>query len=339
MTLLVIDANDNDREQICELLRGWGYHSVRACSDLEEATDLLALDEAPKGKALYGLELVLLDLTQGAPYPSFIQKIHNVPAYADIPILALSEGQRQERMSTAFAYGAHDFVSKPIEAYELKSRLRSCLKLKYEIDRRKAREHELIEATHQLSDLNQILSMLSLMDSLTGIPNRRCFDDTLEQEWRRAQRHSGELTIIMLDIDYFKQFNDTYGHQKGDQCLRSVAKAIQEELRRPGDLLARYGGEEFSIILPNTNAAQSEPLCQKILDAVRRIHVPHETSKVADHVTVSMGVASTDPQHSTLAAAELVQYADEALYEAKTSGRNRYSILTPPTEPLAKAEN
>src|SRR5690606_1600942 len=102
----------------------------------------------------------------------------------------------------------------------------------YEIDRRKAREHELIEATHQLSDLNQILSKLSLMDSLTGIPNRRCFDETLDQEWRRSLRHGGDLTVIMLDIDYFKQFNDTYGHQKGDQCLRLVAKAIHDELRR-----------------------------------------------------------------------------------------------------------
>lgn len=326
MTLLIIDPNERDRQHICQLLKEWGYSSIRECASDEEAVEMLGLNDQEFGRSLYGIELILLDLTQGGDYPALIKRIHDCPAYEDVPVLVLGEGPRQERISTAFAYGAHDFVSKPVESYELRSRVRSCLKLKYEIDRRKAREHELIEATHQLSDLNQILSKLSLMDSLTGIPNRRCFDDTLDQEWRRSLRHGGELTIIMMDIDYFKQFNDTYGHQKGDQCLRLVAKAIHDELRRPGDLLARYGGEEFAVILPNTTAEQVQPLCRNILEAVQRLQIANVNSEVSKFVTISMGLASADPKLSNMSAQELVERADTALYTAKRNGRNRFHM-------------
>lgn len=327
MTLLVIDPNDQDRQKISQLLAEWGYSAVRECCNDFEALELLGLNDPRHDRSLYGIELIILDISQGAEFYNLIRRIHESPAYEDIPILTLAEGPRQECISTAFAYGSHDFLSKPIEPYELRSRIRSSLKFKYEIDRRKAREHELIEATHQLSDLNQILSKLSLMDGLTGVPNRRCFDETLDMEWRRAQRHGGPVTIIMLDIDYFKRFNDAYGHQKGDHCLRLVAKAIHEELRRPGDLLARYGGEEFSIILPNTTADLVQPLCRKILDAVQRLHIVHEHSLASNVVTISIGYASADPKlNKDMSAQELVECADSALYAAKRNGRNRFEI-------------
>lgn len=329
MTILVIDQNPADQDLIARNLHHWGYPSVKIARSLAEAAELLAFNDPSATKSMFELELIIIDTGMRDRALEFVKKLDSSIVYQDIPILAIAEGSRQERMSAAFAYGAHDFLSKPIATYELKSRVRSCLKLKYEIDRRQAREKELIEATHQLSDLNQILSKLSLIDSLTGIPNRRCFDDTLGQEWRRAQRHGGELTVIMIDIDHFKLYNDHYGHQMGDRALTTVARSIQDELRRPGDLLSRYGGEEFSIILPNTNAHQAESLCRKITQAVERAQIPHEKSKTSDYVTISMGVSSADPGQFSGDQKQLIEQADIALYESKQNGRNRYTVFTP----------
>lgn len=335
MTIFVVDPVEHDLNYITKLLDEWGYSSHRSYASESEALEMLGLLDTSDDRAVYGLELFIIDISQGGEYPNLLRKIHECRAYSDIPILVLADGPRQENISTAFAYGAHDFMSKPLEEHELRARVRSSLKFKYEIDRRKAREHELIEATHQLSDLNQILSKLSLMDSLTGIPNRRCFDETLDLEWRRALRYGGKFTVIMIDIDHFKLYNDTYGHQKGDHCIRQVAKTIHEELRRPGDLLARYGGEEFVVILPSTTAKSVEPLSQKILRSVEALQIPHESSKTSDFVTISMGIASLDPKGSRQSAQDLVLLADQALYQAKAKGRNQVVIHAASSEEKA----
>jgi diguanylate cyclase (GGDEF)-like protein len=167
---------------------------------------------------------------------------------------------------------------------------------------------------------------MSLLDSLTAIPNRRCFDESLEQEWKRAFRNGGNLALILCDIDYFKQYNDTYGHQRGDHCLQKVAQALKSALKRPGDLVARYGGEEFAIILPHTTALQAANICNNIRTGIRELAIEHSGSQVSPFVTLSMGVASTEPSVTKMSTEMLLSLSDAALYVAKQQGRDQFQI-------------
>jgi diguanylate cyclase (GGDEF)-like protein/PAS domain S-box-containing protein len=166
------------------------------------------------------------------------------------------------------------------------------------------------------------LRCLSYQDGLTGVANRRHFDDALAREWRRSGRDKDPLSLIMIDIDLFKAYNDAYGHQKGDECLKQVAQSIRSGLKRPGDLAARYGGEEFVVILPDTDMEGAVAVAEKLQNSVEGLRIPHQASDVSDHVTVSQGVATAiaDPTDTPEA---LVKAADQALYQAKEAGRNQ----------------
>jgi diguanylate cyclase (GGDEF)-like protein len=183
------------------------------------------------------------------------------------------------------------------------------------------------------------LRRLSTIDPLTGIANRRAFEEALDQEWRRMMRHSMPLSLLLIDVDYFKRFNDSYGHVAGDQCLRRVAQALARLARRAGDLAARYGGEEFAVLLPHTDIAAARRLGELMCAAVREQEIPHEGSAVAPFVTISIGVAcianlpqsagaqardvAADGSPGVAGAVLLIETADRALYEAKFAGRNR----------------
>ena len=167
-----------------------------------------------------------------------------------------------------------------------------------------------------------VLRSQTFADGLTGIANRRNFDETIEKEFRRAKRTPAPLSLIMIDIDYFKAYNDLYGHQKGDQCLIQVALALTEVLQRPSDLVARYGGEEFAIILPDTNADGALKIGEALRTTVEILGIEHGYSHTAKHVTISVGVATRLPEQDT-EIATLIGAADRSLYEAKNSGRNR----------------
>ena len=166
------------------------------------------------------------------------------------------------------------------------------------------------------------LERLSLLDGLTGIYNRRYFDEAITREWKRAGRSKTPLSLIMIDIDHFKPFNDTYGHQAGDDCLIRVALALSRVLKRPGDLVARYGGEEFAVLLPGTNLENAELIAARMSDAVGDLGIPHSLS-VTGRVTISLGVAFCSPNRRENSG-RLIQVADEALYQAKDGGRNQY---------------
>lgn len=169
------------------------------------------------------------------------------------------------------------------------------------------------------------LQRLATCDGLTGVANRRSFDDTLNAEWRRATRESRALSLLMLDVDYFKHYNDTYGHQGGDECLKRVAGAMREVTKRPSDAVARYGGEEFAVVLPATDLSGAYIVAERIRAAVEKLAMPHAKSQVADHVTVSIGVASVLVSLDGVQA-NLVGAADAALYRAKMEGRNRVVV-------------
>jgi diguanylate cyclase (GGDEF)-like protein len=177
----------------------------------------------------------------------------------------------------------------------------------------------------ELEQANQALKGLSYLDSLTGIANRRHFDQALDQEWRRASRVGTPLSLIMVDADFFKAFNDRYGHQRGDDCLIRIATTLHNALHRPGDMVARYGGDEFMILLPGTNAQGAAELAETIRNRVEAMEITHESSFADEVVTISLGIVTCYPAMS-LSSAEFVAAADEALYQAKEDGRNRVSV-------------
>jgi diguanylate cyclase (GGDEF)-like protein/PAS domain S-box-containing protein len=174
--------------------------------------------------------------------------------------------------------------------------------------------------------LEQELQRLSQVDGLTELANRRALDEFLDQEWRRGRRSGTPLACVMADVDFFKAYNDTYGHQAGDDCLRAVASALRRGARRPGDLAARYGGEEFAVILPATDTEGAARVAEKLRAEVEALAVPHAHSTVADHVTISLGVSSIIPGAEGTGA-QLLEAADRALYRAKQTGRNRVARL------------
>ncbi|EXH49821.1 diguanylate cyclase domain protein [Acinetobacter baumannii 1412924] len=177
----------------------------------------------------------------------------------------------------------------------------------------------------ELMQQAQQLSLLSQQDALTGLANRRYLDETLDNEWRRALRHETPLTIMMVDIDFFKLYNDSLGHLKGDQCLKDIATAISSIAARSGDLVARYGGEEFLLLFPMTNAQQAKIQAERLMNAIKKIAIVHPCSSVSPYVTISVGVATTIPRLNDSISA-FVSRADHALYQAKTNGRNQYQI-------------
>jgi len=237
----------------------------------------------------------------------------------NIPIIVLSSKDDAQIKSDAFNNGASDYLVKLPDCIELLARIRAHSR-GYSVQlERDAAFLALREAQKQLEDSNRKLQALSSLDGLTGISNRRHFDEEFDKEWRRTLRSKSTLSIIMIDIDYFKPYNDNYGHQIGDDCLKLVAKTLQETIVRPADTIARYGGEEFIAILPDTNIEGALIVAEHLRSAIEALEIPHEYSESSQYVNISLGVAD-----STAATDEesLLRHADKCLYEAKENGRN-----------------
>jgi len=241
----------------------------------------------------------------------------------DIPIIVLSSIDAPIDKSVAFSAGASDYIVKLPDKIELIARIqahsRSYLN-KLERDQAFC-ELKLLKA--KLEESNNALQLLSCLDSLTGIANRRRFDEFMQKEWKRAAREGSTLSLIMIDIDFFKLYNDNYGHLKGDEAIRRVVTALNDGINRPADLLARYGGEEFVIVLPDTNIKGAESIAKDLEKNVRRLALPHAYSKVTEFITVSMGIACCEPNQRQNSVSSLIESADQALYEAKKNGRNQ----------------
>jgi diguanylate cyclase (GGDEF)-like protein len=267
-------------------------YKVIGASSGEEACQLLKLEKID----LVLLDIVLPDLN-GYDICRYIKNNNNT---RHIPVIFISGNGAMENQVNGFSLGAIDFMVKPLCMPILKAKISNYLKLKRRTDE---------------------LARLSLFDELTHIANRRSFNRTLKHEWEYALRKHRFLGLLFLDIDFFKAYNDFYGHLAGDSCLQKVAKAIGESLSCGTDQVARYGGEEFTVILPNTTLAGAFEIAQNINNTIADLKIPHETSKINPYITVSIGAISMIPTES-FTSAEFIDKADKAMYKSKERGRN-----------------
>lgn len=274
-------------------------------------------------------DLILLDLMM--PEVDGYQVCSNLKSLTctkDIPIIFISALESEKNKTQAIAMGGVDYITKPFDLDEIIARIERQLeirRLQQELQQQnqllKREIEQRIQAENALKKVNQQLELLSTIDSLTGVANRRQFDLCLKDEWRRLTREKAPLSLIMLDVDYFKLYNDTYGHQAGDNCLQQVAQSISRVVKRPADLVARYGGEEFAIILPQTDLAGAVHLAHKIRVAIRYLQISHQSSSVSEYVTLSQGVTCTIPTTDS-PPESLICVADLALYQAKHKGKD-----------------
>ncbi|MBW2038432.1 MAG: diguanylate cyclase [Deltaproteobacteria bacterium] len=320
MSILIVDDSQDQLLLLESILKAAGHTDILLAGSPIDALNYLDMDGSKKDG---GVDLILMDIVMpdidGIEACRLIKENDHLQ---DIPIIMVTAETEAVHLESAFDAGAVDYVTKPINKIELLARIRSVLKLKHETDRRKAHEQELLEMTQKLAEANQKLERLSYLDGLTGVANRRYFENFLNKEWRSGARNNKPLSLIMIDIDFFKAYNDTYGHQCGDDCLKQVVKALSHTLKRPRDFLARYGGEEFVAILPETEIKGAAHVAEAMHSNVEALGIEHRRSSVSKTVTVSLGVTSTIPDYN-LVPNVLVAEADKALYQAKQEGRNR----------------
>ncbi len=257
-------------------------------------------------------DLILLDIVMPEMDGyEIIDRLRSEPATDHIPVIFITAKSSTEDMIEGFKWGAADYISKPFAAEEVKVRVKTQIENQF-----------LIKA---LTKANKKLEALTRVDGLTGIANRRYFDEFLQQMINRARRIQSPLSLILIDVDYFKLYNDNYGHQQGDICLQQVATELDKFAQREGELVARYGGEEFAIVIFGLSKQEIQKRAQLCLNAIEDLKIEHETSHCESHVTISAGqVTLTDSNQMNLE--NFIRYADEALYKAKEQGRNQLQI-------------
>lgn len=253
---------------------------------------------------------------------TLVQAYRKDPALHNTPIIVLSTREEAATKSAAFGYGANDYLVKLPDRIELVARIRYHARLYLVMRQRDEAYRALRESQQQLVETNLALRRLTQSDGLTGLANRRYFDEYLDTEWLRGLRERRELAVLMIDVDHFKAFNDTYGHVAGDDALKRVAQAMRDTCNRSSDLVARYGGEEFAAILPATTPGGARLIAEKLRIAVLSLGIEHSASTTANTITVSVGCCAVVPLVDQ-PTSHLLALADQRLYEAKRSGRNR----------------
>ncbi len=316
LSILLVDGSLDSRFHIRSLLTRAGYKDVTALQSCREAKRVLT----QSNPLPCSVDLIIIHFDElGLELCGLFQQHSHT---RETPIIALTDEEDNELIRLAFGMGIRDLLTLPLQPEAFVAKVRQQLRFKYERDGFLAQQQQMQEVAQQLQEANLILQKLSSLDGLTGVMNRRSFDELLVSEWKRAARDGYGLSLVLVDIDFFKQFNDLYGHVKGDECLKRVAAALEANLKRAGDAVARFGGEEFVAVLPNTDEEGAEQVAETLRQAILELNIPHEDSVVHDTVTVSCGTATLhpniwgNPEH-------LLAMTDEALYEAKRSGRNR----------------
>lgn len=278
-----------------------------------------------------GPTVILLDFVMpGMDGLTLCQFFRAHPTTRDIPVIMLSSNDDAVTKAQAFAAGANDYIVKLPDKIELIARLRYHSNAYIGKLQRDDAYRALRASQMKLEELNMQLLKLSNQDGLTGIANRRNFDERFAAEWMRAARNRFPVSLIMFDVDLFKLYNDKYGHLEGDECLKRIAAKAGEIASRPADTVARYGGEEFVALLPETDSSGARILAEKMRVEIEALHIPNAGSSVSPYVTISLGVITAVPEADSAPDPDsLIKLADDALYRSKNSGRNRVSIAAP----------
>ena len=295
-TILVVDDMTTTLLLLHDLLKD--TYEVKIAKSGTKALEIL---NAPND-----IDLILLDVEMPDINGYEVCKIlKNNEQTKNIPVIFVTARNSEEDEEYGLNLGAIDYITKPFNKAIVKLRIKNYLNLKIK---------------------NDILEKLSMYDGLTNIRNRRFFDETFEKTFSEIKRDKKSLAVLMIDIDFFKPYNDNYGHGQGDETLRKVAKALEKTIKRASDFVARYGGEEFVILLKDINKDGVEAVANNLLNAIRELKITHEFSKIENYVTVSIGVSYYN-SNSDVTKLELLLKADETLYNVKNSGRNNFAIL------------
>jgi len=311
MKVLIVDDSPTIRAALRSLVEKMGHTVIEA-------------EDGSKGLTIYGRDrpdLVLIDVVMPVMdgYEAARQMRQSLPDEW-IPIIFLSSKEADQDLDRAIEAGGDDYLVKPVSFVVLNAKIRA-------LQRIESTRTKLLEISRELAAANRELESLSRQDGLTGIANRRYFDSYLLTEVKRASRERQPLSLILADVDHFKAFNDCYGHQAGDDCLRQVASTLKAVARRPADLAARYGGEEFAIVLPATAMEGAVDVAKSLARAIEEMAILHARSGVSPTISLSQGIASMIPAQDTTPE-NVIQLADQALYQAKQQGRNRYVVST-----------
>ncbi len=296
-TILIVDDVPMNIKILGDALRS--NYTVRFATNGEKALKI-AMSSSPP-------DLILLDIMMPGMMDGYAvcRALKADKQTQNIPIIFITAMSQEEDETKGLELGAVDYIIKPFSLPIVKVRVKTHLELKRHRD---------------------MLEHLSMLDGLTGIPNRRRFDECLEMEWKRAEREASYLSLIMIDIDHFKAFNDNYGHQAGDDCLKMVATTLVNSVKRAADCVARYGGEEFACILPVTDIQGAAQVGESMRQDIELLRIDHASSEVANHVTISLGAASIIPVRDK-SRLSLLEAADQCLYQAKEEGRNQIKSL------------
>lgn len=320
VSILIVDDSNFILQFLEHNLKSAGYKRIHSLTNGEAVFTFLRENEKYKE-----VDLILMDVFMGKLNGIEVcKKLKRDPFLKEIPVIIMTSNASEAILQNSFSAGAFDYIPKPIRKTELLARVSSAINLKQQMDKVKEREKELIGVKNKLELVNRELARIVSLDSLTGIPNRRAFDETIETEWKHAYEQDHHLSLIIIDIDYFKQFNDTYGHQAGDECLQLVAYEIRQSLKGSVDFAARYGGEEFAVILPNTDLTTALNVAETIRSHITKLQIPNKKATSTEGIlTISLGVSAMKPRNTTENNwTKLIRYADDALYLAKDNGRN-----------------
>jgi diguanylate cyclase (GGDEF)-like protein len=303
VSILLVDDDPGAIQLMGRILAGVGQ--LRFATNGNDALRL-AREAAP--------DLILLDAEMpGMSGFDLLRMLKAESSLAEVPVIFITSHIEAGFEVSALDMGAADFIAKPLRSSRVLARVRTQLRVKHMADE---------------------LRRAATTDALTGVANRRQFDELLEREWLRARRSGDPVSLLMIDVDHFKLYNDLYGHPKGDICLRHVAQVLKRACRRPADVVARYGGEEFMILLPQTPRQGAQHMARQVLEAVAAFGILHDDSQTTHYVSVSVGIACFDDASEfraydspgLLGASDLVRTADKALYSAKHAGRGQAKL-------------
>lgn len=317
MMVLLVDDQAMIGEAVRRALSEESDIDFHFCSDPHQA-----LNVAQQIKPTVILQDLIMPGIDGL---DLLGQYRSAPGLRDVPIIVLSTKEDPKIKSAAFTAGANDYLVKLPDVIELLARIRYHSRSYLTLQQRDEAYRALRESQQQLLDTNLVLQRLIKSDSLTGLANRRYLDEYIEVEWHRAQRDNSELSLLMIDVDYFKAYNDQHGHVAGDEVLRQVGEALRASCTRAADLAARYGGEEFAVVMPGTASGGARLQAEKVRRAIEALGIPHELPKPGSPISVSIGIATLRPSEGNDPMSLIIK-ADEGLYLAKHSGRNQVAM-------------